>query len=45
LSVNHTLSPKTTTTAGLSFSHFTSGGASAAGRDDRSVFVGLHHRF
>jgi uncharacterized protein (PEP-CTERM system associated) len=44
LSLNHTLSPKTTATAGLSFSHFKSN-ASSAGRDRRSVFVGLYHRF
>lgn len=43
LSLNHTLSPRTTTFAGASYTRFvpTSGSTSHA----RSVFVGLDHRF
>jgi uncharacterized protein (PEP-CTERM system associated) len=43
LSLNRTLSPKTTTFAGLSYSRFTSTGAATTYA--RSAFVGLTHRF
>ena len=46
LSLTRTLSPKTTTFAGLSFAHFTSSSASASGSSNaRAVFVGLSHFF
>ena len=43
--LNHSLSPKTTTFAGLSYTHFDSSSASSSYRDARSAFVGLTHRF
>jgi len=44
LSLNQTVSRKTTVFAGLSLSSFSSD-APSADRDARSAFVGLHHRF
>lgn len=46
VNVDHSLSPKTTALAGLTFTRFSSGDA-ALGQDDsaKSVFAGFHHRF
>jgi uncharacterized protein (PEP-CTERM system associated) len=45
LSLNKTLSPKTTTFAGFNYSRFTSEGAASSTGQARSVFAGLNHRF
>ncbi len=45
LTLNHTVSPKTTTFAGVSATRFDSDDASLANQDANSVFVGLNHRF
>jgi uncharacterized protein (PEP-CTERM system associated) len=45
LTLNHTVSPKTTTFAGVSATRFDSDDASLANQDANSVFVGLTHRF
>jgi uncharacterized protein (PEP-CTERM system associated) len=47
LTVNHTVSPKTYTFGGLSYTHFTSSGAtvSSSASDARSVYVGFTHNF
>jgi uncharacterized protein (PEP-CTERM system associated) len=46
VSLDHTLSPKTTGFAGLSFTNFSSPDPAFAGnRDAKSVFVGFNHRF
>lgn len=46
LGLTRTLSPKTSTFGGVSYTHFTSSGSAAASTSDsRSVYVGLTHRF
>jgi uncharacterized protein (PEP-CTERM system associated) len=45
LSLTQTLSPKTTTFAGLSYTRFDSSPAASAYSNSRSAFVGLTHRF
>jgi uncharacterized protein (PEP-CTERM system associated) len=45
LTVNHTVSPKTTTFAGVSISRYDSEGTGLSDQDSTSIFVGLNHRF
>ena len=45
LTLNHTVSPKTTTFAGVSATRFDSDDASSVNQDATSVFIGLNHRF
>ena len=45
VSLNKTLSPKTTTFAGLNYSRFTSDSTTSSSGNSRSVFVGLNHSF
>jgi uncharacterized protein (PEP-CTERM system associated) len=45
LTLTHTLSPKTTTFAGVSTTRFSSSDASLANQDANSIFVALNHRF
>ncbi len=45
LTLNHTLSPKTTAFTGASFSRFHSDDPGAANEDATSLFIGVNHRF
>jgi len=45
LTLNHTVSPKTTAFAGVSISQFDTDGTVSSNQDTASVFVGLTHRF
>jgi uncharacterized protein (PEP-CTERM system associated) len=45
VTLNHTVSPRTTTFAGVSATRFQSGESGTSDQDANSVFVGLNHRF
>ena len=45
LTVNHTVSPKTTTFAGVSISKYEAEGTGLSNQDTTTVFLGLTHRF
>jgi uncharacterized protein (PEP-CTERM system associated) len=45
LTLNHTLSPRTTAFGGVSLTNFETSGAGSSGQEARTAFVGVNHRF